>query len=447
MAERVEGEREGLRGRMAGKLRALKKKMQADRMTMPFQQQTSLDVLQRLLEQRGRENDVLQVIHLYPDLTLSEKLQMNRHSLLAECKRYVSEFSIDRDPSRSELLKQATSRSQGGDALWLDPSSDITHKLEGSRSHSTPTGLHTGSVSSHTSRSISRENRSKSKESERESTSRTGKTPALPCLQRSPGIPPDMQPDEVSCSSARIYAATSGCSDPVVCSRANASDSSRSFCHQLCICPGAGNNWITCKKAIFVFPDGDDSSLVQLQAKLREEPQDKQINLPFELKVLEAILLVFVQDHASTVDSCSQDCKVQLKSLKTAVTASMLNEMYVLKTRVAQAVQQVQVGKDELERVQKDDQLMALMNLTDMYNDTEPRLRPCKCTPQSWEFPSHSHSLHAANVAAVDSLQGMLRRCGVDLEWSDGVYNLRSPSMLRYPSDSKCVLGRCIDKE
>lgn len=45
-----------------------------------------------------------------------------------------------------------------------------------------------------------------------------------------------------------------------------------------------------------------------------------------------------------------------------------------LTTRPQKAVQQVQVAKDELERVQKDDQLMALMNLTEMYNDTEVAL-------------------------------------------------------------------------
>ena len=83
MAIKEVGERGGLRGRMAGKLRALKKRMQADRMSMPFQQQTSLDVLQRLLEQRGRENEFMEVIQLFPDLTLSEKIQMNRLTDLA----------------------------------------------------------------------------------------------------------------------------------------------------------------------------------------------------------------------------------------------------------------------------------------------------------------------------------------------------------------------------
>ena len=52
----------------------------------------------------------------------------------------------------------------------------------------------------------------------------------------------------------------------------------------------------------------------------------------------------------------------------------LLGDHLQLTTRPQKAVQQVQVAKDELERVQKDDQLMALMNLTEMYNDTEVAL-------------------------------------------------------------------------
>ncbi|EKX52550.1 hypothetical protein GUITHDRAFT_101717 [Guillardia theta CCMP2712] len=385
MAIEEVGERGGLRGRMAGKLRALKKRMQADRMSMPFQQQTSLDVLQRLLEQRGRENEFMEVLQLFPDLTLSEKLQMNRHSLLAECKRFVREFSYNKDSSRSELLRHANSRNHGGDVLrshLQDLSPDLSQKLEGSRSHSTPTGLHTGTGSSHTSRSISRENRSKSQDPEKEAANRTA--PLGSVLQ------------------LRDVRTLLCVAEPTLLIRRGVFVISFSSIRAL----------ITCKKAIFVFPDGDDTQLIHLLAKLREEPQDKQVNLPFELKVLEAILLVFVQVHTTAVDSCSQDCKVQLKSLKSAVTASMLNEMYVLKTRVAQAVQQVQVAKDELERVQKDDQLMALMNLTEMYNDTE-------------SYTDHIEVLLDTYAYELGNLNSRLTRIIKQIDATEDLLNLR----------------------
>ena len=121
---------------------------------------------------------------------------------------------------RSELLRHANSRNHGGDVLrshLQDLSPDLSQKLEGSRSHSTPTGLHTGTGSSHTSRPISRENRSKSQDPEKEAANRTGGQSlfrAFPLLALCLGAPETVPPSRAFLV---LFCKVLACCDPTSC--------------------------------------------------------------------------------------------------------------------------------------------------------------------------------------------------------------------------------------
>jgi hypothetical protein len=104
---------------------------------------------------------------------------------------------------------------------------------------------------------------------------------------------------------------------------------------------------------------------------MAEEPEDKVVTLPFELLVLEAVLLQSLQTNGSAVQDCLEESQALLNELRKDITPELLNRTYTLKGQVSRALQEVRGAQKEMERIQRDDAAMALMNLSDLYYDTE----------------------------------------------------------------------------
>ena len=60
-----------------------------------------------------------------------------------------------------------------------------------------------------------------------------------------------------------------------------------------------------------------------------------------------------------------------LRALGKSITPELLNRAYMLKGQVSRALQEVKRAQLEIERVQRDDSLMALINLSDLFHDTD----------------------------------------------------------------------------
>ena len=72
------------------------------RFTKRPQQRTSLEVLQRLLDHRGKDNENLVVVEISADKRHSQRMQMNRHMLLDECHKDVKPYG----PAQKMLQKK-----------------------------------------------------------------------------------------------------------------------------------------------------------------------------------------------------------------------------------------------------------------------------------------------------------------------------------------------------
>ena len=57
------------------------------------QQRTSLEVLQRILEHRGKDNETLTVVEMSAEHRKAQQVHMNRHMLLQECHKDVKQFN------------------------------------------------------------------------------------------------------------------------------------------------------------------------------------------------------------------------------------------------------------------------------------------------------------------------------------------------------------------
>ena len=57
------------------------------------QQRTSLEVLQRILEHRGKDNETLTVVEMSAEHRKAQQAHMNRHMLLQECHKDVKQFN------------------------------------------------------------------------------------------------------------------------------------------------------------------------------------------------------------------------------------------------------------------------------------------------------------------------------------------------------------------
>jgi len=128
---------------------------------------------------------------------------------------------------------------------------------------------------------------------------------------------------------------------------------------------------VTAQRAFFILTDNDAAPVNDLCAKLSEEPEDKLVHLPFELLVLEAVLMLSLQTSGLAVDECLQESQGLLRELRSKLTPELLNRAYMHKGQVSRALQDIKGAQDELERVQRDEGTMALLNLSDLYHGTE----------------------------------------------------------------------------
>jgi len=95
------------------------------------QQRTSLEVLQRLLDQRGKDNESLAVIDVpaeHPQLSV--RLQMNRHMLLSECSKDVKACDVQRQYAQQK--KASLSRSNSAENV-LSPIAVMVQMHEAAR--------------------------------------------------------------------------------------------------------------------------------------------------------------------------------------------------------------------------------------------------------------------------------------------------------------------------
>lgn len=81
------------------------------RFTKRPQQRTSLEVLQRLLDYRGKDNESLVVMDISAEHRRPRRLQMNRHMLLNECSTDVRASSAHHQhvPYRKASLSRSNS--------------------------------------------------------------------------------------------------------------------------------------------------------------------------------------------------------------------------------------------------------------------------------------------------------------------------------------------------
>ena len=128
---------------------------------------------------------------------------------------------------------------------------------------------------------------------------------------------------------------------------------------------------VTAQRALFILSDNDPKPVNDLCAKMAEEPEDKLVTLPFELLVLEAVLLFSLQTNSQAVDDCLEESQWLLRELGKNITPELLNRVYILKGQVSHALQDVEGAQREIERTQHDDSMMALMNLSDLFDDTD----------------------------------------------------------------------------
>ena len=121
---------------------------------------------------------------------------------------------------------------------------------------------------------------------------------------------------------------------------------------------------VTAQRAFFIISDNDTSPVTDICAKIAEEPEDKSIKLPFELLVLEAVLMLALQTSGLSVDECLEESQCLLREMGKNLTPELLNRTYMLKGQLSRALQEVKGAQEEIERVQRDDSIMALMNLS-----------------------------------------------------------------------------------
>ena len=99
----------------AGRMERMRKQFSMHYTKRP-QQRTSLEVLQRLLEHRGKDNESLAVIDMpakHPQLSV--RRQMNRHMLLSECSKDVKACDVQRQHAQQK--KASLSRSNSAESL------------------------------------------------------------------------------------------------------------------------------------------------------------------------------------------------------------------------------------------------------------------------------------------------------------------------------------------
>jgi hypothetical protein len=95
------------------------------------------------------------------------------------------------------------------------------------------------------------------------------------------------------------------------------------------------------KSTAFLLQPSERALQPLLQMLTESLRQDRNVKLPFELCVLEAIIVLAIQAYVAEVDHVSELMRTVLKDLRQDITAVLLNEAYALKGRVGRALQQV----------------------------------------------------------------------------------------------------------
>ena len=183
---------------------------------------------------------------------------------------------------------------------------------------------------------------------------------------------------------------------------------------------------VTAQRAFFILTDSDPAPVNDLCAKLSEEPEDKLVLLPFELMVLEAVLLLALQTSGMAVDECLQESQSLLRELRSKLTPELLNRAYMLKGQVSRALQDIKGSQDELERVQRDEGTMALLNLSDLYHDTETMDR---LIAQERAPTDHIQVLLDTYAYQLSALAHRLEVATKQMEATEGLLNLRLESI------------------
>jgi hypothetical protein len=95
------------------------------------------------------------------------------------------------------------------------------------------------------------------------------------------------------------------------------------------------------KSTAFLLQPSERALQPLLQMLTESLRHDRTVKLPFELCVLEAIIVLAIQAYVAEVDHVSELMRTVLKDLRQDITAVLLNEAYALKGRVGRALQQV----------------------------------------------------------------------------------------------------------
>jgi hypothetical protein len=93
--------------------------------------------------------------------------------------------------------------------------------------------------------------------------------------------------------------------------------------------------------------------------------------MPFELRVLEAVMLTLVTHHSESVERCLADKTAISEGIKARMGSNVLTQIWKLKNEVSQIVQDIQGCERAVEEVQEDPAALALMYMSAMQEDQE----------------------------------------------------------------------------
>ena len=91
--------------------------------------------------------------------------------------------------------------------------------------------------------------------------------------------------------------------------------------------------------------------------------------MPFELRVLEAVMLTLVTHHSESVERCLADKTAISEGIKARMGSNVLTQIWKLKNEVSQIVQDIQGCERAVEEVQEDPAALALMYMSAMQED------------------------------------------------------------------------------
>eukprot|EP00960_Hanusia_phi_P016667 490669-Hanusia_phi.AAC.1 len=129
------------------------------------------------------------------------------------------------------------------------------------------------------------------------------------------------------------------------------------------------NAVITHSNAYIVIPDGTDHLLQPFLVRLNKGTQDSSLDIPFEFKVVEAILLTLVTYHSEGVQTCVNEKHSIAEGLRKTIGSKMLTRIWKLKRYLSQLHEDIAGCERSIEEVQDDPDALALMYLSAMHED------------------------------------------------------------------------------